>query len=446
MIEPKRIDLSVKAKRAILIRAMLRGEEDDEYPLLELEKLAKTADVKVVESIIQKKAKIDPVYYFGKGKAKELADLCVKADADVIICDHDLTPSQAKNLERITDTKIIDRTELILDIFATHARTRQAKLQVELAQNEYMLPRLKHLWGHLEKIRGGIGMRGPGEKQLETDRRLASKKIADLKKKLDKIERTKQQELSSRKDFIKISLVGYTNSGKSTLMNALTGTEVLVEDKLFATLDTKTKNLNLAKGKKVLLSDTVGFIKRLPHHLVSSFNATLEEAKQADLLIHVIDISSPYFMEQIKSVNAVLKGLGCHKKQTFMALNKIDVINDLSPVALLKKTYKDCVAISAYTGNGLEDLKKMIIDYLDRGYKEIELICDNKYSKLIANIFETANVLNKSYDGNKIHLNLMVNASQLNKLHKLKQEVFNSNMEIIPKSSTSETINSDKLS
>ncbi|MGR3319223.1 MAG: GTPase HflX [Candidatus Anammoxibacter sp.] len=435
MIEPKRIKLSVKAERAILIRAILTRERDQKDPFLELAKLAKTAGAKVVNSVIQKKAKIDPVSYFGKGKAKELATLCSLAKADVIICDHDLNPSQIKNLESITETKVIDRSELILDIFATHARSKQARLQVELAQKEYMLPRLKHLWSHLERIEGGIGTRGPGEKQLEIDRRLASKKIVDLKKKISKIEKAKKQQLNSRKNFIKISLVGYTNAGKSTLMNALTGAGVLVADKLFATLDTKTKDLNLIKGRKVLLSDTVGFIKKLPHHLVSSFNATLDETIHADLLIHVVDISSTYYMEQIESVNKVLKELGCHEKPTLMALNKIDAVDELSSVTILKKIYKHCVAISASSGTGLDDLKSLIIDYLDKEYREVEVICENKYSKLIANIFEYTNVLNTSFKGDRIHLNLMAGTAQLKKLYKLKQDTFNAKMEIITKSS-----------
>ena len=435
MIEPKRIELSVTAERAILIRVILTREQDQENPFLELEKLVKTAGAKIVGNIIQKKAKIDPVSYFGKGKARELETLCSQVKADVIICDHDLNPSQIKNLENITETKVIDRSELILDIFATHARSKQSRLQVELAQKEYMLPRLKHLWSHLERIEGGIGTRGPGEKQLEIDRRLASKKIVDLKKKIAKIEKAKKQQLSSRRNFIKISLVGYTNAGKSTLMNALTGAGVLVEDKLFATLDTKTKDLNLTKGRKVLLSDTVGFIRRLPHHLVSSFNATLEETIHADLLIHVVDISSTYFMEQIESVNKVLKKLGCHEKPTLMALNKIDAINDLSAVTILKRTYNHCVTLSASTGKGLDELKNLIITYLDKEYREVEVICENKYGKLIANIFEYTNVLNTSFEGNRIHLHLMAGATQLKKLHKLKEDTFNAKMEIISKPS-----------
>ena len=433
MLESKRTDLSVRAERAILIKIILTNEQNGENPFFELEKLTKTAGAKIVDYLIQKKHKFDPAYYFGKGKANELAGLCTKTNADVVICEHDLNPSQIKNLEKITNTKVIDRSELILDIFSTHARTKQAKMQVELAQNEYMLPRLKHLWSHLERIEGGIGMRGPGEKQLEIDRRLASKKIIDLKKKLSKIEKTKQQQISSRKNFIKISLVGYTNAGKSTLMNALTGACVLVEDKLFATLDTKTKDLNLIKGEKVLLSDTVGFINKLPHHLVSSFNATLEEVKKADLLIHVVDISSTHFMEQIDAVNTVLKKLGCYEKTTIIVLNKIDSINDLSPIAILKKQYKSCIAVSAHTGEGLEDLKKEMTSFINKEYKIVEVIFDNKLGKVIAEIFKNTNVINQSYGSDKVHLELMVSPIQLNKLYKLKADISSSYLQIISK-------------
>ena len=422
MTDPKRIELSVKSERAILIKVIRDGEQHDEDPFLELEKLSTTAGANIVGYLTQKRLKIDPIYYIGKGKVNELATICSEAKANVIICDNDLNPTQVRNIEKVTDIKVIDRSELILDIFATHARTKQAKLQVELAQSEYMLPRLKHLWGHLERIEGGIGTRGPGEKQLEIDRRLAAKKIADLKKKLAKIEKSKQLELASRKDFIKVSLVGYTNAGKSTLMNALTDAGVIVEDKLFATLDTKTKTFYLSKGKQVLLSDTVGFIRKLPHHLVSSFNATLEETKHADILIHVIDFSSTYFMDQIVSVDRVLKKLKCDEKPTIMVLNKADAVNDLSPVAILRKKYPDCVTISAQTGEGLDKLRDMITSFLDRNSKDVELICNSAQGKLISKIFEMTNVLRKDFKEDKTHMILRVTQGQLNRLYKMRHE------------------------
>lgn len=422
MIDPERVNLSVKDEKAILIRVIFTSEKDNDNPFIELEKLATTAGATVVGTILQKRGKVDPAYYLGKGKTFELASLCSAKESDVIICDDDLNPSQVKNLEKITNIKVIDRSELILDIFATHARTRQAKLQVDLAQKEYMLPRLKHLWTHLERIEGGIGMRGPGEKQLEIDRRIASKKIVDLKKKLSKIKKIKLQQLESRKNFIKISLVGYTNSGKSTLMNALTGANVLVEDKLFATLDTKTKDLKLGKGKDILLSDTVGFIKKLPHHLVSSFNATLEEAKQADLLLHVIDSSSPQAEGQIKSVNKVLRDLECDKKPTIMIFNKMDAVIDLSPIVIFKKIYKNSITISAKSGQGLDDLKKLISSHIDKDCKEVQLICNNSCGKLTSYVHENINIINKSYKDNKIYFDLSVTQDQLNKLNKVRKE------------------------
>lgn len=430
MIEPKRIGLTVRTERAILIRVVLASEPDDADPFMELEQLAGTAGAKVVDSVVQKRQKVDPAFYLGRGKADELAALCSGNNIDVIICDHDLNPSQVKNLEMATNTKVVDRSELILDIFATHARTNQAKLQVELAQKEYMLPRLKHLWTHLERIEGGIGTRGPGEKQLEIDRRLASKKIADLRKRLNKIERSKQQELSSRKNATKISLVGYTNSGKSTLMNALTGADVLVEDKLFATLDTKTRNLCLTRGKTVLLSDTVGFIDKLPHHLISSFNATLEEAKQADILIHVADISSPYCDRQIEAVNKVLHELGCSGKTTLMVFNKTDVIDDVSPVAILQKRYENSVVISARTGEGINDLKRLIVDNLEREYKEVDIVFDSRYSKLVSDIFSNTNVLDNSFHGNEIRMKVTASSAQLNRLNKLSRQTAGLHLQI----------------
>jgi len=257
---------------------------------------------------------VDPSHYIGKGKVSQLAELCKDKEIDVVICDDDLAPAQVSNLEKIIDTKVIDRSELILDIFAARAKTAQAKLQVELAQLEYTRPRLKRMWSHLSRIEGGIGTRGPGEKQLEVDKRLVSKRVLTLKKRLAQVTDRRKRQAKSRKEHTTVSLVGYTNSGKSTLMNRLTEAGVLVEDKLFATLDTKTSICDLGNGRKVILSDTVGFIRKLPHHLISSFEATLEEVIWADFLLHVVDVSSPDVIEQVKAANNVLKELDCSKK------------------------------------------------------------------------------------------------------------------------------------
>ncbi|MCZ7622545.1 MAG: GTPase HflX [Candidatus Kuenenia sp.] len=316
----KDTSFSVRAERAILFRALSYPNiiDLDEEPLEELSRLAKTAGANVIYTVIQKRAHIDPLYYIGKGKAQELQKIAVEMDADVLICDDNLTPAQVKNLEKIIEKKVIDRSELILDIFATRAKTHQAKLQVELAQLEYTKPRLKRMWTHLSRIEGGIGTRGPGEKQLEVDNRIVSRKIHDLKKRLGEIEKRQQRVVASRKEFSTVSIVGYTNAGKSTLMNALTDVDAMVEDKLFATLDTKTGICKLENSKNILISDTVGFIQKLPHYLVSSFKATLEETRNADILLHVADISSPHIHKQIESVNIVLKELGCEKNQQLL--------------------------------------------------------------------------------------------------------------------------------
>ncbi|MGR3292418.1 MAG: GTPase HflX, partial [Candidatus Scalindua sp.] len=293
MVELKRTDLSVKAERAILLYTLLHKDKNDEIPLEELKSLAETAGAKVLDVVVQRRRKVDPSHYIGKGKVSQLAELCKDKEIDVVICDDDLAPAQVSNLEKAVDTKVIDRSELILDIFAARAKTAQAKLQVELAQLEYTRPRLKRMWSHLSRIEGGIGTRGPGEKQLEVDKRLVSKRVLILKKRLGQVTARRKRQAKSRKEHTTVSLVGYTNSGKSTLMNRLTDAGVLVEDKLFATLDTKTSICDLGNGKKVILSDTVGFIRKLPHHLISSFEATLEEVIWADFLLHVVDVSSP---------------------------------------------------------------------------------------------------------------------------------------------------------
>ncbi|MBM4036754.1 MAG: GTPase HflX, partial [Planctomycetes bacterium] len=306
--DTKRDELTVRQERAVLVGALLPGDDHGgEDPLDELQRLAETAGARVVGRLAQKLHQIDPRTYVGQGKAAELRDLCNALDADAVLCDHDLSPAQVRNLERITEAKVLDRSELILDIFATRAKTRQAKVQVELAQLEYTLPRLTQMWSHLDRTGAGIGTRGPGERQLETDRRVLGRRMSHMKRELRDIADRKLREVAARREEFKVCIVGYTNAGKSTLLNALTGTQdAFVEDRLFATLDTKTRAWALDEHHKALLSDTVGFIRRLPHHLVASFHATLEEANEADLLIHVIDISHRDCLHQAEVVRQVL--------------------------------------------------------------------------------------------------------------------------------------------
>ena len=411
---------TVRAERAILFRVMLSEDRNSgEEPLDELRRLAETAGANIVHTVVQNRVSIDPVYYIGKGKASELSRLAKEMDVDVLICDDDLTPAQVKNLEKVIDEKVIDRSELILDIFATRAKTFQAKLQVELAQLEYTKPRLKRMCTHLSRIEGGIGTRGPGEKQLEADKRIVSKKIHELRKKLHEIEKRQERLVASRKEFFTVSIVGYTNAGKSTLMNALTEIDTFVEDKLFATLDTKTSVCKLENGKKFLVSDTVGFIKKLPHHLVSSFKATLEEARHADLLLHVVDTSSPAIHNQIEAVNTVLKELGCDKKPTVMVFNKIDAVKQSAVIPLLRSRYQDCVMISAKTHQGIEDLKRKIMEMLEKNFIDVELSCNVANGKLIAYLHEHAHIVSSRFDDERATFRLLTEDKLLQKLRML---------------------------
>lgn len=418
MVELKRTDL--RAERAILIGALLpENRMEEEVPLCELQRLTETAGAKIIEAVVQKRQCIDPAYYIGKGKAMELASLCSSMDIDVIICDDDLSPAQVRNLERVINTKVVDRSELILHIFATRAKTNQAKLQVELAQLEYTLPRLRRMWTHLGRIEGGIGTRGPGEKQIESDRRIVAKKINNLKRKLHEAEKRKARLVEARRDYFTVSLVGYTNAGKSTLLNVLTDADAFVEDKLFSTLDTKTRMCKLSEGCKVLISDTVGFIRKLPHQLVTSFHATLEEVRSADLLLHVVDISSPVAVEQADAVNAVLNELGCRDKLTIIVLNKADAIRDESLSTLFRNKYNDCILVSALKGEGLPELKQRILEHLGKNQVEINLKCSTENGKLIAYLFENGRILSREFMDEAATFHVLISKRHLAKLYEL---------------------------
>jgi len=371
-LEKFRQTLRVKRERAILVCA-IRPNADYYDNLVELTALAESAGAIVVDRFQQKVRRVHPALYVGKGKTEQLAERVKRFKADVVIFDNDLSPRQIRELEKIIAVKVLDRSELILDIFATRAQTKQAKLQVDLAQLEYTAPRLTRMWSHLDTVTGaaggtaagavgGIGTRGTGEKQLEIDRRLVSKRIGELKSQLKNIDKRKIREIKGRGDIFKVCLVGYTNSGKSTLLNALTGSEVLVEDKLFATLDTRTRKWIPAKGLEVLLSDTVGFVRKIPHHLVASFKATLEEAINADLLLHIIDVSSAKALQQAESVEKVLKEIGCGQRPVLTVLNKVDIVKNPGQLELLETTFNESLAVSAKTGVGLEALCKTVAE------------------------------------------------------------------------------------
>lgn len=354
-------------ERAILVAAPRKGSTDarrmDEH-LEELGRLVDTAGAKVVGRLSQQVAAPHPATLIGEGKLAELKSLTREMEASLVIFDEELSPVQGANLEKALDVRVMDRAEVILDIFSIRARSHEAQLQVELAQLEYLLPRLTRMWTHLSRIRGGIGLRGPGETQLETDRRMIRQKIGTLKRKLKDVQRHRQNQRAGRHQMTGIALVGYTNAGKSSVLRALSGQhEILVEDRLFATLDTLTREVDLGEGYQARMTDTVGFIRKLPHHLVASFRATLEEAQDADLLLHIIDASHPEFEEQIAVVEEVLAELGLNDRPVLPVFNKIDAVEDqLALATRLKQLYPESVVTTTVQTDGLEALKGQLRD------------------------------------------------------------------------------------
>ena len=402
--ESQRDDFSVAQEKAILVSIAL-----PERPWLtadpcdEIRGLAESAGAKVVGEMTQKRYDIQLGTYIGSGKLKELGELVESAEADVVIFDNDLTPAQARNLEKALDVKVLDRSEVILDIFATRAQTLEARLQVELAQLEYSLPRLKNMWSHLSRLGGGgIGTRGPGETQLEEDRRIANLRIRDLKHKLDDVVARKEREVKSRGDMPTVSLVGYTNAGKSRLMNALTHSGVFVQDKLFSTLDTRTRQWHVKDFGKVLLSDTVGFIRDLPHDLVASFKATLAEARHARLLLQVVDASNPLAELHLKAVNEVLAELDCKDKPMILVLNKIDKLPDRSYLDVLRAHHPRAIAISGLTGEGVQELTDAVVEMLSTDILAVELVFSAGNGKLLAFLNAHAEITHQEYRGNDV--------------------------------------------
>jgi GTP-binding protein HflX len=424
--------LRVRKEQAILVGAILPGQRDHD-DLKELTALAESAGAIVVDRFQQKLHKINPALYIGKGKAEQLAERVKRYNADLVIFDNDLLPRQVKELEEVIGAKVIDRSELILDIFATGAKTTQAKLQVELAQLEYTYPRLARMWSHLDTLAGaggataagavgGIGTRGPGEMQLEIDRRLVSKRIIELKRELVDIDKRKVREIDSRKGLFKICIVGYTNVGKSTLLNALTDADAYVEDRLFATLDTRTRKWQLEGGAEVLLSDTVGFIRNLPHQLVESFKATLEEAITADLLLHIVDVSSPEALKQIESVKGVLAEIGCGDKQILLILNKVDVVSGINTLEMLQTLFNDAICISAKTGYGLDKLHQAVLEKYKGGELHIRLVTSPANGKIQSFLRAYGTITEEKYLDGKVLIEARLGQNQMVNLKRLKPE------------------------
>jgi GTPase len=391
----------------------------DEEPLAELRRLVESAGAEPVANLLQRRDHPTGSHYLGHGKVDELKSLVRSSRARAVIFDDDLTPVQGRNLEEELGCPVLDRTELILDIFATHARTRQAKLQVELAALQYFLPRLRRMWTHLERQTGGIGVRaGAGERQIEVDRRLVNRRISDVRKELKSIRQHREQLVASRRGYL-VSLVGYTNAGKSTLMHALTGADVLIEDRLFATLDTRTREVKLGGGLAALLSDTIGFVRRLPHNLVASFSATLEETRHADLVIHVVDLSSDYWPQEMETVRTVLAEIGARDLPVLMVFNKIDLVEEPAALLRARADFPGSVAVSALRRTGLDDLRETIVERMLGDAEEIEVLLSSPDGKASAYLRRWGRVSESLAEGSALRVRARIMPQRLGGLERM---------------------------
>ena len=444
MSELRRTELSVRQEKAILVGVILpESTADPRDPLGELASLAKTAGAKVVATVLQRRKKPDSGTYIGSGKAEEIAELAGKNKADVVVFDNDLSPAQIGSLEKIINeklgtprgkegVKVLDRSELILDIFATRAQTHEAKLQVELAQMQYTYPRLMKMWGHLERIQSGagggigIGTRGPGETQLETDRRIVRKKISNLKEEIETIQERKTRLVAQRNlEHFTVCIVGYTNAGKSTLFNTLTAAGTYADDKLFATLDTKTRAWKLERGTEVMLSDTVGFVRDLPHNLVASFKATLEEAVHADLLLHVLDVGHPHAQQQFDSVHQVLEEIGVKGgeggKPEILLLNKTDTDEGQEAIPLWRPLYPDAIAVSAKTGAGLAQVQEAVYQAVRGHQVDVTLEADVANGRLISFVESHSRVYDRQFTDGRVQMRAVMGRRTLADLKRNEQ-------------------------
>jgi GTP-binding protein HflX len=403
----------VERPEAAVLFGTVEGRERNGEPLAELAGLAEAADVAVAARVVQRLVRPVAATYVGSGKVTELKEVVERTGADLAIADVDLSPAQARNLTLALGVRVVDRSELIMDIFARRARTSQAQLQVELAQLQYALPRLRGQWSHLDRYRGGgVGTRGPGEKQIETDRRLVQRRIQDLQEKLSVLEQRTRLQIAGRAGLRSVALAGYTNTGKSTLFNVLTGADVLAVNRLFATLDTRTRRWALDAAGDVLLSDTVGFVRDLPHHLVASFHATLEEVIEADLVLHVVDASDPEAPARIDAVNAVLRQIGAADVPSLMVLNKVDLVRDGMQLLALLNAQRGAVPVSARTGQGLPELAARVRERLDGGARRWRLTVPMADGRLMAQLRELAHVLDSEADEAAVTYRLAVHPRQ----------------------------------
>src|SRR6202162_5887653 len=403
-----------QVERALLVGVYKDAEQKEEFEslLTELNSLVETLDIPVIDCLLVRVQERNPRYFVGSGKAEEIFERAKQLEIDVIIFDNGLSPAQQRNWEALTGMAVIDREEVILDIFARRARTKEARLQVDLARMEYSLPRLTRAWGHLSRQGGGLGGKGEGETQLETDRRLVRAQIDRLKSDLElvRLRRATQRKLRERLPLPSAAIVGYTNVGKSALLKKLTGAQVLVEDKLFATLDTTTRRVLLPSGQSLLLTDTVGFVRNLPHRLVDAFKATLEEAVLSDFLIHVLDASHPRIFDFYQTTMGVLGELGADSKRMITVLNKIDLVNDESTLHTLRLHFPDGVCVSVRSGEGLKELLHRMADLLADRVSKVELALPLDRTDLLSLLHRTSLVIDVSYEGSQISVVALVSS------------------------------------
>ena len=422
------------AERAVLVGIAHASRRDGdaeigaEESLRELERLALTAGVEPVAVFAQTVRRISPATYVGSGKIEEVRQAVLATGAGVVLFDESLSPAQQRTLAERLGVKVLDRSQLILDIFAARARSLEGKLQVELAQLDYLLPRLTRAWTHLSRLGGGVGTRGPGETQLEVDRRRVRERMVRLRRRLTEVERTRELHRQERASvpYVTIALVGYTNAGKSTLMNALTHAGVLVEDKLFATLDPTVRRLDLPGGERALVADTVGFIHRLPHQLIEAFKSTLEEVRRADLLIHVVDATRPEAEEQVKIVERVLDEIGAGATPTILVWNKIDAVRDPLPprgVAVARSHLVCLQALSAATGHGLPDLLAAIEQWIERTRVRLEIAVPADHGDVVAWLHRGATVVDEQYQDGVAHITALATPKMAAQIQKRLREL-----------------------
>ena len=417
MIDSPEIKQTEKALLVGVIHGTLDQNTVDEH-LEELRLLAQTAGAKVIGEITQKLSRINPSFFIGSGKAEQIINQAKELGVSLIIFDDELSPGQIKNYTKLTEeVKVIDRSGLILDIFKQHAQTKEAKTQVELAQLEYMLPRLTRAWTHLERQMGGIGTRaGAGETQIEVDRRLIRTRISKLKQELGKLERERDTQSKRRGNQVKVALVGYTNAGKSTLMKAISGADVFIQDQLFATLDTTVRSVELDSSHAILLSDTVGFVRKLPHHLVASFRSTLKEVDDADLILLVLDASSSQVEDHYQTIISVLKELGADRHPIQIVLNKIDRNEAEEHINYLKRKYTEGIYVSALNSLRIDSLSQRIMEIMDENFQIVDLQFSYQDSKNMALAQEGVDVLERSYDDDGVRLKIKGASWRINQI------------------------------